>query len=80
MRSHLVFEAVSHIPNRYQLCQLAIKAIRVMHRPHTRIPDTANQVLNSFDTFILVLPLSSSMLSRSVPKDAVPHDAIPFIV
>jgi hypothetical protein len=52
MRSHLVFEAVSHIPNRYQLCQLAIKAIRVMHRPHTRIPDTANQVLNSFDTFI----------------------------
>jgi hypothetical protein len=51
MRSHLVFEAVSHVPNRYQLCQLAIKAIRVMHRPNTRIPDTANQVLSSFDTF-----------------------------
>jgi hypothetical protein len=51
MRSHLVFEAVSHVPNRYQLCQLASKAIRMMHRPNARVPETANRVLSSFDTF-----------------------------
>ena len=51
MRSDLVFEAVFHVPNRYQLRQLASKATRLMHRPHSRVPDTANRVLSSFDTF-----------------------------
>ena len=47
MRSDLVFEAIYHVPNRYQLCQLASKATRKMHRPNTRVPDTANHVLSS---------------------------------
>lgn len=51
MRSDLVFEAVSHISNRYQLCQWASNATRRMHRPNTRVPDTTNQVLSSFHAF-----------------------------
>jgi hypothetical protein len=53
MRSDLVFVAVSHAPNRYQLCQLASKATRRMHRPNTRIPDTTNQVLSGLREFML---------------------------
>jgi hypothetical protein len=51
MRSDLVFEAVHYLPNRYQLCQMAIQATRKMHKPHTRVPDTTNQVLRSFYEF-----------------------------
>jgi hypothetical protein len=47
MRSDLVFEATHHIPNRYQLCQLASKAARRMHIPKTRISDTTNFILSS---------------------------------
>jgi len=65
MRSHLVFEAVSRISNRYQLCQLASKATRVMHRPNTRVQDTANQVLSSFDTFT---PSPASVLQAPKSK------------
>lgn len=53
MRSDLVFEAISHVSNRYQLCQLAAKATRKMHKPNTRVSDTTNQVLCSFHTFKL---------------------------
>ena len=48
MRSDLVFGALSHVPNRYQLCQLASKATRKLHRPNTRLQDTANDVLCRF--------------------------------
>jgi hypothetical protein len=60
MRSDLVFEAVSHVSNRYQLCQLASKATRKMHKPNTRIPDTANQVLCSLHQITLGFPLRNS--------------------
>ncbi len=53
MRSNLVFEAIQYVPNRYQLCQLASKAMRKMHRPHARIPDTTNYVLSSLNSFHL---------------------------
>jgi hypothetical protein len=45
MRSDLVFGALSHVSNRYQLCQLASKATRKLHKPNTRLQDTANEVL-----------------------------------
>ena len=45
MRSNLAFGAVSHVSNRYQLCQLASKATRKLHKPNTRLQDTANEVL-----------------------------------
>jgi hypothetical protein len=50
MRSDLVFGALSHVSNRYQLCMLASKATRKLHKPNTRVQDTANQVLARFHT------------------------------
>jgi hypothetical protein len=48
MRSDLVFGALSHVSNRYQLCQLASKATRKLHKPSTRLQDTTNDVLHRF--------------------------------
>jgi len=45
MRSELVFQAVKHLENRYQLARLASKATRMLHRPNTRVADTTNEVL-----------------------------------
>ena len=50
MRSDLVFGALSHVSNRYQLCQLASKATRKLHKPNTRLQDTTNEVLTRFHT------------------------------
>ncbi|HEX7728499.1 MAG TPA: DNA-directed RNA polymerase subunit omega [Terracidiphilus sp.] len=50
MRSDLVFGALSHVTNRYQLCQLASKATRKLHKPNTRLQDTTNEVLVRFHT------------------------------
>jgi hypothetical protein len=48
MRSDLIFGALTHLENRYQLCQLASKATRKLHRPNTRLQDTTNEVLTRF--------------------------------
>jgi len=50
MRSDLVFGALSHVSNRYRLCQLASKATRKLHKPNTRLQDTTNEVLVRFHT------------------------------
>ena len=50
MRSDFVFGALSHVSNRYQLCQLASKATRKLHKPNTRLQDTTNEVLDRFHT------------------------------
>ena len=50
MRSDLVFGALSHVSNRYQLCLLASKATRKLHKPNTRLQDTTNEVLERFHT------------------------------
>jgi hypothetical protein len=49
MRSDLVFKALSHVSNRYQLCTLASKATRKLHKPNTRLQDTTNEVLCRFE-------------------------------
>ena len=49
MRSDLVFGALAHVSNRYQLCQLASKATRKLHKPNTRLQDTTNEVLCRFN-------------------------------
>ena len=52
MRSDLIFGALTHVTNRYKLCQLASKATRKLHKPNTRLQDTTNEVLDRFkDTF-----------------------------
>ena len=48
MRSDIVFGAVAQVANRYTLCQLASKATRKLHKPTTRIEDTANEVFVRF--------------------------------
>ena len=48
MRSDLIFGALAHVRNRYELCQLAAKATRKLHKPNTRLQDTTNEVLDRF--------------------------------
>ena len=48
MRSELVFCAKKHIGNRYLLVRAAAQAVRKVHRPHARIADTTNEVLEWF--------------------------------
>ena len=48
MRSDLIFGALTHVNNRYKLCQLASKATRKLHKPNTRLQDTTNEVLDRF--------------------------------
>ncbi len=48
MRSQLIFGALTHVKNRYELCQLASKAARKLHKPTTRLQDTMNDVLVRF--------------------------------
>jgi hypothetical protein len=45
MRSELVFDAMANVSNRFLLTMLAAKATRKLHRPSTRIQETANEVL-----------------------------------
>jgi hypothetical protein len=56
MRSDLIFGALTHVTNRYELCQLASKATRKLHKPNTRLQDTTNEVLDRF--------------KDTIPKDA----------
>jgi hypothetical protein len=48
MRSELIFGATAYVPNRYLLVMLASKAARKLHRPNTRMEDTANDALARF--------------------------------
>jgi hypothetical protein len=45
MRSDLVFDAMTYVSNRFMLTMLAAKATRKLHRPNTRIQETANDVM-----------------------------------
>jgi hypothetical protein len=61
MRSDLVFGAMTHVPNRYLLCQLASMAARKLHRPGSRMQDTANDALRRFS---LANPIDSKRALR----------------
>lgn len=71
MRSELVFSATAHVPNRFLLTRLASKAVRKLHRPNTRIQNTANDVLLRFSranpTAVLPFPrrIASVLLRRA---------------
>jgi hypothetical protein len=59
MRSDLIFGALTHVQNRYQLCQLASKATRKLHKPNTRLQDTTNEVLDRFKDTVPMEPVSA---------------------
>ena len=69
MRSELIFGALTHISNRYQLCQLASKATRKLHKPNTRLQDTMNDVLVRFRESS---PAAAVPVSRQEPL-SIPH-------
>ena len=48
MRSELVFGAMTYVSNRLLLTRVAAQATRKLHRPNTRIQDTANEVFERF--------------------------------
>jgi len=50
MRSDLIYDALTTLPNRYMLCQVASKATRKFHKPNSRIQETMNEVLQRFGT------------------------------
>lgn len=70
MRSDLVFNAVIHISNRYQLCQLASKATRKLHKPRARLQETMNDAFVFFSR-----PSMGSVRRRLQVCDAVKKTA-----
>jgi hypothetical protein len=69
MRSDLIFGALAHVRNRYQLCQLAAKATRKLHKPTTRLQDTANEVLVRFHDSN---PMNGSPALSSIEESIAP--------
>ena len=87
MRSDLVFGAMTHVPNRYLLCQLASMGSRKLHRPGSRMQDTANDALRRFSLTNPIAgeramrePLRAPLHLQRTPP-ALPHksDAATFI-
>jgi hypothetical protein len=69
MRSDLIFGALAHVRNRYELCQLAAKATRKLHKPTTRLQDTANEVLVRFHESN---PMNTASMSSSFNEHEAP--------
>ncbi len=70
MRSELIFGALTHVNNRYQLCQLASKATRKLHKPNTRLQDTMNDVLVRFRDSS---PAAAAPVTRQEPVTIAHH-------
>ena len=70
MRSELVFGAMTYVSNRFLLTRVAAKATRKLHRPNTRIEDTANEV---FERFRHANPLAVVSCNRNLQP--FPHSA-----
>ncbi len=68
MRSDLIFGAPTHVNNRYQLCQLASKATRKLHKPNTRLQDTTNDVLERFKDTVPMGDLNAASEQDEVPE------------
>jgi hypothetical protein len=69
MRSDLIFGALTHVTNRYKLCQLASKATRKLHKPNTRLQDTTNEVLDRFkETIPMAEAPALAESAHSVPQ------------
>jgi len=75
MRSELVFNALTFVPNRYQLTKLAAYATRRFHKPNTRIADTANDVLDRFGKAhpILGSKHNGKQVEKPLPVESSQH-------
>lgn len=65
MRSDLIFRALTHVANRYQLSRLVAKATSKLHRPGARTQDTTNEVLTHVCGPSLLVGFSS--VGASIP-------------
>jgi hypothetical protein len=68
MRSELVFDAMANVSNRFLLTMLAAKATRKLHRPNTRIQETANDVLVRLSH---TRPIENVQPIRDMPAEAL---------
>ena len=64
MRSDLVFDAMTYVSNRFLLTTLTAKATRKLHRPNTRIQETANDV---FVRFSRTNPIARVQCMQQIP-------------
>lgn len=51
MRSQQVYQALTHIPNRFALCRVTAVALKKLHKSHHRPEDTINNVLRDIDRY-----------------------------
>ncbi len=66
MRAEIVFEAL-RTTNRFAFCHLVFKAVRKLHKPSTRVQDTANDALRL---------LVGAEQQKVAPKSAIDAAAI----
>jgi hypothetical protein len=74
MRSELIFGAMVHVPNRYQLTKLVALTCRALHRPGNRVQDTMNDVLTRFGQAnpVAYLQTADESANTAVPRKK-PH-------
>lgn len=80
MRSELIFDAKSQVPNRYLLAKLLAKATRGFHKPGSRIQDSTKDVLVRFgrsNPIADVLPaqVPAPSLDRGKPGRVIAHSS-----
>jgi hypothetical protein len=79
MRSELIFGTVAYVSNRYLLARLASKATRKLHRPNTRIQDTANEAFARLGRTRLIagVPCTGNLLPfpRAAQTETASHFA-----
>ena len=51
MRCQQVYQALTHIPNRFALCRVTAVALKKLHKAHNRPEDTINNVLRDIDHY-----------------------------
>ena len=69
MRSDLIFGALTHVNNRYKLCQLASMATRKLHKPNTRLQDTTNEVLDRFKDTVPMNATADEQAEEILPTE-----------
>jgi hypothetical protein len=67
MRSELIFGALVHVPNRYQLALVLSKITRELHRPGARIQDTMNDALVRFTSANPIADVEGSREAAGIP-------------
>jgi hypothetical protein len=80
VRSQQVYQALTHVPNRFALCRITCIALRKLHRTQARPEDTISDVLTDINryrsrrTFAPPLPGNIPGATAFVPSQAL-HEA-----